>query len=111
LYERSFDSEGFEWIVNDDADNSVLVYKRKGLNPADDLIIAINLTPIPREAYRFGVGSEATWKEIFNSDNKEFWGSGITNPDKPSEAKASHWKSNSISVTLPPLAMVVFKAI
>ncbi len=111
LYEKSFDSDGFEWIVNDDADNSVIVYARKGLNPKDDLIIAINLTPIPRENYRFGVIKPGNWKEIFNSDDTKFWGSGMQNADKPSETKTSHWKSNSIEVSLPPLAMVVFKAI
>lgn len=111
LYERSFDGNGFEWIVNDDAENSVAVYARKGLNPKDDLIIAVNLTPVPRTNYRFGVTRQGNWKEIFNSDDKTFWGSGITNGDKPSEAKGSHWKSNSIEVNIPPLAMVVFKAV
>ena len=111
LYERGFDSEGFEWIVNDDADNSVLVYARKSFDPKDDLIIALNLTPIPRENYRFGVSKIGTWKEIFNSDDKKYWGSGMKNDDKPTEAKTSHWKSNSIEVKLPPLSMVVFKSI
>ncbi len=111
LYERSFDANGFEWIVNDDAENSVLVYLRKGLNPKDDIIVAINLTPVPRENYRFGVSRRGTWKEIFNSDDTQYWGSGITNPDKPSEARGSHWKANSIEINIPPLAMVMFKAI
>ena len=111
MYERSFNANGFEWIVNDDAENSVLVYARKGLNPKDDLIIALNLTPVPRPNYRFGVTRQGNWKEIFNSDDKQYWGSGILNPDKKSEAIASHWKANSIKVNIPPLAMVVFKAI
>jgi 1,4-alpha-glucan branching enzyme len=111
LYERSFDANGFEWIVNDDAENSVMVYARKGLNPKDDLIIALNLTPVPRSKYRFGVTRPGKWKEIFNSDNKKYWGSGITNKDQQSESESSHWKANSISVDIPPLSMVVFKAI
>lgn len=111
MYERSFNANGFEWIVNDDAENSVLVYARKGLNPKDDLIIALNLTPVVRLNYRFGVTRQGNWKEIFNSDDKEYWGSGILNCDKKSEAIGSHWKANSIKVNIPPLAMVVFKAI
>ena len=111
MYERSFDGNGFEWIVNDDAENSIAVYARKGINPKDDLIIALNLTPVPRINYRFGVTRKGNWKEIFNSDDVAFWGSGIKNPDKPSEAKGSHWKANSIEVNIPPLAMVVFKAV
>jgi 1,4-alpha-glucan branching enzyme len=111
LYERNFDANGFEWIVNDDAENSVLVYSRKGLNPKDDLIIALNLTPVPRIKYRFGVNRVGNWKEIFNSDDKEYWGSGIKNEDKQSENISSHWKANSILVNIPPLSMVVFKVI
>jgi 1,4-alpha-glucan branching enzyme len=111
MYERSFTGTGFEWIVNDDAENSVLVYARKGNNPKDDLIIAINLTPVPREQYRFGVTRPGNWHEIFNSDDEQYWGSGIKNAPTASEAHGSHWKSNSIKVNIPPLAVVVFKAI
>ncbi|MEO5909606.1 MAG: 1,4-alpha-glucan branching protein GlgB [Pelobium sp.] len=111
LYERSFDGNGFEWIVNDDAENSVLVYARKGFDAKDDLIIALNLTPVPLPNYRFGVTKQGNWKEIFNSDDLQYWGSGIHNEDKQSEAKGSHWKANSIEVSIPPLGMVVFKAV
>jgi 1,4-alpha-glucan branching enzyme len=111
MYERSFDGNGFEWMVNNDHENSVAVYARKGLNPKDDLIIALNLTPVPRHGYRFGVTRSGRWKEIFNSDSKEFWGSGMTNSDKLSEPKGSYWKANSITVDIPPLGVVVFKAI
>ena len=111
MYERSFDGNGFEWIVNDDAENSVLVYARKGLNPKDDLIIALNLTPVPRLNYRFGVTRSGNWREIFNSDELQYWGSGMKNNDQESEAKGCHWKANSIEVNVPPLGMVVFKAV
>ncbi|RKD16353.1 1,4-alpha-glucan branching enzyme [Pelobium manganitolerans] len=111
LYEKSFDSEGFEWIVNDDAENSVVVYTRKGNNPKDDLIIALNLTPVPRQDYRFGANCGGTWTEIFNSDAREFWGSGMRNSNKVAEDIPSHWRKNSISVCLPPLAMLVFKCL
>jgi 1,4-alpha-glucan branching enzyme len=110
LYERSFDGNGFEWIVNDDADNSVLVYARKGLNPKDDLIVALNLTPVSRLNYRFGVTRSGNWKEIFNSDDVQYWGSGLKNANQESEAISSHWKANSIEVNIPPLGMIVFKA-
>lgn len=111
LYERNFDASGFEWIVNNDADNSVMIYSRKGNNPKDDLIIAVNLTPVPRENYRFGVNNPGEWKEIFNSDSQEFWGSGIKNEILKTDAIVSHWKANSIEVNLPPLATLVLKTI
>ena len=109
MYERGFDSNGFEWIVNDDHANSILVYARKGFDAKNDLMVVINLTPVVRENYRFGVTQKGTWKEIFNSDDQAYWGSGISNSDKPSEEKGSHWRANSIEITIPPLAVVVFK--
>jgi 1,4-alpha-glucan branching enzyme len=109
MYERGFDSNGFEWIVNDDQENSTLVYARKGLDAKNDLMVVVNLTPVVRADYRFGVTQKGTWQEIFNSDDLEFWGSGIGNPDKPSEEKGSHWRANSIEITIPPLAVLVFK--
>ncbi|MFZ4102081.1 MAG: 1,4-alpha-glucan branching protein GlgB, partial [Sphingobacterium thalpophilum] len=57
LYEKSFDSGGFEWIEGGDAENSVLVYSRKGNNPVDDLLIVLNMTPVPRKAWRIGLPS------------------------------------------------------
>ncbi len=111
LYERNFSHEGFEWIVVDDAENSVLVYARKGENPDDDLIIAVNLTPVPRNNYQFGVTHEGQWKEIFNSDDEKYWGSGITNQPAKSVKKITHYKQDAISINLPPLAAIVLKRV
>ncbi len=36
--------------------------------PHRNLIIAFNLTPVPRKRYRVGVLSPGSWQEIFNSD-------------------------------------------
>ena len=48
-----------------------------------------------------------TYSEIFNSDSPEFGGSGVGNP-KPikSEAVPGHGKEQSITLTLPPLAVL-----
>ena len=55
LYEKQFSSEGFEWIDYGDSENSVLTYIRKGHDAENDLIIACNFTPVPRENYRVGI--------------------------------------------------------
>ena len=54
LHQKQFSAEGFEWIDYNDSENSVLTFIRKGNKPADDVIIAMNMTPIPRENYRIG---------------------------------------------------------
>jgi 1,4-alpha-glucan branching enzyme len=110
LYQKSFVSEGFEWIDGGNANDSVVVYARKGNDPKDDLLIVLNMTPVSRQDYRIGVPAAGNWKEIFNSDNKEFWGSGIINAGTLKSEKVNwHGKDNSINITLSPLAVSVFK--
>lgn len=110
LYEKAFDGSGFEWIDGGNSNDSILVYSRKGYNAKNDVVIALNMTPIPRDNYRIGVPAEGTWVEIFNSDSTQFWGSGKGNPEPLTSEKVNwHVKDDSISITLPPLGAVVFK--
>ena len=63
LFEKQFSAEGFEWIDYNDSENSVLVYLRKGENCNNDLLIALNMTPVPRVAYRVGVPRSGKLKD------------------------------------------------
>ncbi|MNL19523.1 1,4-alpha-glucan branching enzyme GlgB [compost metagenome] len=110
LYEHSFSPEGFEWINADDARHSIYIYIRKGKKAKDTLIVILNLTPVYRENYRIGLPFKAKWKEIFNTDAKEFFGSGKHNnklilPEKV----ACHNRDYSIVLNVPPLAATILK--
>jgi 1,4-alpha-glucan branching enzyme len=110
LYDYSFSSEGFEWIDTQDRENSVLVFARKAFNPAENLIIVLNLTPVPRKGYRVGVISDGDWQEIFNSDAASFGGSGVINYDPvTSEPHRWHGKASSLILDLPPMGSLVLK--
>ena len=112
LYEKSFDSEGFEWIEGGDAENSVLVYSRKGNNPVDDLLIVLNMTPVPRKAWRIGLPSEGIWCLILNSDDLQYYGSGLFKEQNViSEEIFWHGKAQSGIMNLQPLAGLVFKMV
>ncbi|WP_184548956.1 1,4-alpha-glucan branching protein GlgB [Mucilaginibacter sp. FT3.2] len=112
LYEKAFDFTGFEWIDGGNANDSILVYSRMGHSSKDDLVIILNMTPVPRYNYRIGVPSAGKWQEVFNSDEKKFWGSGIINYDAVNtNTEKWHGKDNSISITIPPLAATVFKRV
>ena len=110
LHEKSFDFTGFEWIDGGNANDSILVYGRMGHNSKDDLVIILNMTPVPRYNYRIGVPGDGNWKEIFNSDAQNLWGSGLINYD-PVKADPEKWhgKDNSIRITIPPLGATIFK--
>ena len=107
LHEIPFSAEGFEWIDLSDHQNSTLSYIRKSEN--ESVVIVLNFTPMVHENYRIGVPFGSDCEEIFNSDATEFWGSGIQNGKVKVENTACHGRDNSISITLPPLAVCVFK--
>ncbi|MBI5914048.1 MAG: 1,4-alpha-glucan branching protein GlgB, partial [Bacteroidetes bacterium] len=109
LYEQQFQPEGFDWIEHGDWQNSVITYVRKGKNPNDVVLVACNFTPVVREKYGFGSPLGGSWKEVLNSDDKEYGGKGIGNPKAVKAAKKpKHGMDFSIEVTLPPLSVVVF---
>jgi len=108
LYEKQFSHEGFQWIDYGDWENSVLTYIRKGHDSKNDLIVACNFTPVPREAYRIGVAKSGNLKELFNSDAKKYGGSGILNTSKKPTAEPWHGHKKSIEITIPPLGIVIF---
>jgi 1,4-alpha-glucan branching enzyme len=100
---------GFAWIDCHDADQSVLTLVRRGAGD-EALVFAHNFTPVPRRAYRVGVPEEGFWQEVLNSDGESYGGSGQGNlGGVESEAVKHHGYSQSISITLPPLATLVFR--
>ena len=110
LSQKQFQSEGFEWIDYSDAANSVLVYIRHGEHVEDDIIVACNMTPIPRENYKIGLPRKGKLVEIFNSDKKEYAGTGeFNNKLKTTKKVPWHFRDQSIEIVIPPLAMVAFK--
>ncbi|SEP84659.1 1,4-alpha-glucan branching enzyme [Hyunsoonleella jejuensis] len=110
LYEKAFTNEGFEWISYDDHENCVISYMRKGYNETESVAVVCNLTPSVRKNYKIGVPFKGKLVEIFNSDSKEFGGSGIANK-KQITIKKEIWngKAYSAEITLPPLAITVFE--
>jgi len=112
LYEKGFDHDGFEWIDGGNANDSVLVFARKGHDLKNDVVVVLNMTPVIRHDFRIGVTAAGEWMEIFNSDAKEFWGSGVNNSSMmQSELVNWHGRENSIKITIPPLGASVFKRV
>ncbi|GAC1508085.1 MAG: 1,4-alpha-glucan branching protein GlgB [Chloroflexota bacterium] len=108
LYELDERPEGFEWIDYQDADNSVLVFRRVSRGGEDDVIVVCNFTPVVRHAYRIGLPKDGPYLEILNTDAEEYGGSGVR-PALSIQAEnvAWHGRPYSCEVTLPPLAVFV----
>ncbi len=109
LYEKQFSPEGFQWIDYGDHENSVLTYIRKGHDEKNDLIIACNFTPVPRENYRIGIPKKGKLKEVLNSDATAYGGSDRLNTAIKTSTKAWHGHKKSVEICIPPLGIVILR--
>jgi 1,4-alpha-glucan branching enzyme len=109
LHELDCEPDGFQWVDCNDADRSLLSFLRRGRTTGDVILVACNFTPLARHDYRLGVPRAGWWREALNSDAKEYWGQGIGNlGGVEATPDPSHGHPYSVSVTLPPLAVVFF---
>ncbi|MDR3220437.1 MAG: 1,4-alpha-glucan branching protein GlgB [Candidatus Accumulibacter sp.] len=108
LYRYEFDWQGFEWIDCNDAQQSVISYLRQG-DDGEHLVVALNLTPVPRHDYRIGAPRGGGYREVLNTDAAIYGGSGVGNGPVLLEAEETPWMghSHSLVLTLPPLAAIV----
>jgi 1,4-alpha-glucan branching enzyme len=110
LHEVDFNWQGFEWLDPNDADNSVLSFLRRGKDPANLLAVVVNATPVVREAYRIGVPQPGFYGEILNTDAAVYGGSNVGNLGGVlAEPIAHRGRPYSITLTLPPLAVIFLK--
>jgi 1,4-alpha-glucan branching enzyme len=110
LYENQFDPSGFEWVDLGHRSESVMAFKRKGKNPAQDILVVINATPVVRHNWKITVQGKTSWQEIFNSDAKEFWGTGVVyNPLVPCVCVDTKNNWHELTLQLPALSAVVLK--
>ncbi len=111
LHELDTEPAGFEWIDCNDSPASTISLLRKGKSAKEQVVVVCNFTPVPRLNYRLGVPCGGFWREILNSDAKEYGGSGMGNlGGAQAQAEPIHGRPFSLSLTLPPLAVLYLKA-
>lgn len=108
LHQRSFRSDGFEWIDCHDSTQSIVSYIRK--SEQDFSIVVLNFTPVPRAGYRIGVPVAGAYHEVFNSDSEFYGGSNLGNSN-PLYSQPVPWMNHqqSLEITLPPLGALILK--
>ncbi|MCD6040876.1 MAG: 1,4-alpha-glucan branching enzyme [Burkholderiales bacterium] len=101
--------DGFRWVQRGDWEASVLSYLRLAPDSAP-LLVVCNFTPLPRYNYRVGVPQGGHWRELLNSDAEHYGGSGVGNYGGADAQPMPYEEySQSLTLTLPPLAVLVFK--
>ena len=110
LWDADHDPMGFYWIDCTDRDASILSFVRQDHGLLSRLAVILNLTPVPRYAYRVGLPAPGHWREVLNSDSEVYGGSNVGNGGGVL-ATGQRWHNQpySAELTLPPLGLVVLK--
>ena len=109
FWQVDYSWEGFQWIVPDDYQQSVVAFLRKDA-AGKQIMIVCNFTPVLRESYIMGAPVAGSYKELLNSDDAAFGGSGLHhNKNVRSKKVPMHGFDQSITITLPPLSAVYFE--
>lgn len=110
MYELDHSNDGFEWLDFRDQESTVVSFFRRSQTPGEEILFVFNFTPVPRPGYRLGVPEPGFWREIMNSDSDYYAGSNLgLGGGAASEPIAAHGRSQSLNLTLPPLAMLALK--
>jgi 1,4-alpha-glucan branching enzyme len=109
LHAKDFSKDGFRWIQRGDWEQSVVSFVRQA-DDAPPVAVVCNFTPVPRHNYRLGVPQGGRWRELLNSDAPDYGGSGLGNFGG-AEATPMPYEDfgHSLSITVPPLAVLFFK--
>ena len=109
LYDLDYDPEGFTWINAISANENMLVFTRNTKKKEEMLLVVCNFSPLVYENHKIGVPYPGKYKEIFNSDRKEFGGSGAVNPRlKQSKKEECDDREDSITIKVPPMGIAIF---
>jgi len=109
LWQKDVMADGFQWLIGDDGAGNTLAFARW----ADDgaLVISItNFSPVPHESYRLPIPQSGTWKEILNTDDVSYGGSGVTNSSFEVMKEEHRGQPYSMIIKVPPLATIWLKA-
>lgn len=109
FWQVDYSWEGFNWLVSDDNNNSVIAFVRT--DEAGEKIVAVcNFTKVERPIYKIGVPEKGTYEIIFNSDSEKFGGSGekIKKSYKTMDEPYGEF-AQSIDLKLPPLSTIYLK--
>jgi 1,4-alpha-glucan branching enzyme len=110
LYEYQFEQKGFEWTELAKQEDGVLAYKRKGKHRADDLLVILNISTKSHPGWKMTVTGKNQWKEIFNSNLVDYWGTGENINENitiiPIDKKK---KICEIIIDIPALSALIFR--
>ena len=107
MWQVDYSWEGFQWIVPDDNQQSVVIFLRRDA-AGKMILVACNFNPVLRRGYKLGVPVSGTYKELLNSDDARYGGGDVHNAPVRSVKGAMHGFDQHIKIDLPPLSTIYF---
>ena len=112
LYEQQFNTEGFAWHDLEHREESVICFRRMSKTHDQELLVVLNMTPKERPGWTVEVSCSDQWKEIFNSDEIKYWGTGnYVNNTVIFPINQKNTDLYEIKLSLPPLGGSILKRI
>jgi len=107
LWEQDTIPVGFAWLVSDDSASNTLAFLRWSADGAP-LISVTNFSPVPHERYRLPLPIAGAWREVLNTDDLRYGGSGVINTEIKTLAEPINGSAASALVRIPPLGTAWF---
>ena len=79
FFEGDCNGSGFEWIDFNNEEHSVLAFMRHALGGSPSLVFVCNFALAALHNYRIGVPEAGFYREVLNSDDERYGGSGLGN--------------------------------
>ena len=116
LYELDSSPAGFEWIDNNNNEQSIFSFVRYAKNAHDIIVVVANFTPVSYQEYEIGVPAAGKYKVILNTDDDAFFGSGIKvtankNATVSSVKASAHGFSHSIKIAMGGLTTIYLQKV
>ena len=109
LWDNDRDWDGFEWLVVDDNTRNLVSFIRRD-RTGKELVAVVNFSTEAWEDYILGVPPKGAYYELFNTDDPQWGGSGVCNPEPMKPVwEPCHGKPCSITLRIPPLGGVILQ--
>ena len=105
LWQKDVFSDGFQWLVGDDASGNTLAFAR--WSDSGEVVVSVtNFSPVPHEQYLLPLPSGGSWHELLNTDDPKYGGSGVTNTAIHVEEFEHKGFKHSTKLRVPPLGTI-----
>ena len=108
LWENDCDWNGFQWLTCDDANTSVIAFRRMD-RKGRELVVVCNFCPVLRDGYRLGLARAGYYVPVLNSDSKAYGGYGY----EPVTIHAEKGEQNGFkfhgAFKIPPMSVTYYE--